>query len=671
MTLKTIDLDIVFCVFNIVIQKEKENSRFLTKRRIFLSLVFFVFAFGLFNFTNFSRSNKFLVNVWNFKLASAADAQQTVKLEDTFTPDQKKLNDRLNPGSPAQPVLDNLIKEGLNRVGAEIGDMLLWAFNAILTAIFKLTVAIVYIAAKLFDWSVDAKIFGLVMGLDAIKVGWAMVRDFLNMFFILVLLFSAFCTILQIEKYNIKKILLNLIIMALLVNFSFPIARFIIDAANIPMYYFFKATAASMGGSSVSDVILKNSGVGGGLENLMFPKSQGGIDLQNGSWALTLNLIAAIIFTFIFGMTLLIIAALLLIRIVVLALLIIFAPVGFAASILPGTKLASFAGEWWDALFKQAFFGPIMAFVLYIAIFMMGQMADITKSLSNSANSERGDILSSVIATGLSLSFPIIILWVGIMMAQKGAVGASAVSKKVTGWGKWAGNLPWRGTKALAGATGIPGGIKQRYGEIKDRFKSGRESREARIAAGLGSKSAEERDMKKRADEYKKSKSVAEMSALAKKGDAAAAYALADTKDIDQASYDEFMKTNKNEKIRKAVNSKVKQNRNDLVSINKANNLSAKDISDVKGSAPARAGWTDDQVKDFVATQEMGKLTAEKWADQDWVEIEKRPAGPDKTRIMNAAISAFGSMTPESKIELRKRISPANVQALTDMGVTI
>lgn len=432
----------MFCDLNIVNRKTKKNLKVFTKRRIILSLVFLVFAFGLFNFVSFSGSNKFSINVGGIGLVSAQSANtggQKITIEDSLSADGRALLHRDDPGSPAQPAYKGLIEKGLSGVGAEIGDMLLWAFNAVLTAVFKLTVAIVYIAAKLFDWSVDAKIFGLVMRLDAIKMGWTIVRDFLNMFFILVLLFSAFCTILQIDKYNIKKILLNLVIMALLVNFSFPIARFIIDAANIPMYYFFNAIARSMGGNSISDVILRNSGVGNGLEDLMFPLAQGGIDIKNGGWMLTLNLIAAIIFTFIFGMTLLIIAALLLIRIVVLALLIIFAPIGFAASILPGTKLASFAGEWWDALFKQAFFGPIMAFVLYIAIFMMGQMADITKSLSGSANGVRGDILSSVISTGLALSFPIIILWVGIMMAQKGAIGASAVSKKVTGWGKWAG----------------------------------------------------------------------------------------------------------------------------------------------------------------------------------------------------------------------------------------
>ncbi len=49
--------------------------------------------------------------------------------------------------------------------------------------------------------------------------GWTVVRDVCNLFFLLVLLFIALCTILKIEKYHAKKTLLMLIIMGLLINF--------------------------------------------------------------------------------------------------------------------------------------------------------------------------------------------------------------------------------------------------------------------------------------------------------------------------------------------------------------------------------------------------------------------------------------------------------------------
>ncbi|MDP1619484.1 MAG: hypothetical protein Q8M12_00635, partial [bacterium] len=92
------------------------------------------------------------------------------------------------------------------------------------------------IAVILFAWIIDAEKLRAILVHPAIFKSWSLVRDFLNIGFILVLLFSAFSTIFQVDKYSYKKILLWLVIMALLVNFSYPITRFIIDVSNTLMY---------------------------------------------------------------------------------------------------------------------------------------------------------------------------------------------------------------------------------------------------------------------------------------------------------------------------------------------------------------------------------------------------------------------------------------------------
>ena len=53
-----------------------------------------------------------------------------------------------------------------------------------------------------------------------VQLGWVMVRDVANMFFVVVLLIIAFATILGLEQYEWKKGLAKLIIMALFINFS-------------------------------------------------------------------------------------------------------------------------------------------------------------------------------------------------------------------------------------------------------------------------------------------------------------------------------------------------------------------------------------------------------------------------------------------------------------------
>lgn len=328
----------------------------------------------------------------------------------------------------------------------EIGCWLILAFNSLLYAVFQLMGGLLVIAAKLFDWFVDAKNFNTVITMTSVEEGWRMVRDFLNLFFILVLLFSAFCTIFQVEKYNIKKILLTLVIMALLVNFSFPISRFIIDAGNIPMYYFFQNMSGGTG--SISKNIFNNANSNGSGEPTGIMKMVFAADKIEGDSSQTLQLIAAILFLFMFALTLLVIAILFVIRMLVLVILIIFSPVGFVAAIFP--SFSKYSSDWWEQLFKQSFFGTVMAFMLYLSLMIMqSSQKAFVGSLAASASTGGMGIFDTVVVGGVTLAVPIVLLWIGIISAQKiGAVGGSIASvkgaKMVGKWGKKIGQGGWR-----------------------------------------------------------------------------------------------------------------------------------------------------------------------------------------------------------------------------------
>ncbi|HRZ94984.1 MAG TPA: hypothetical protein P5262_00215 [Candidatus Moranbacteria bacterium] len=278
------------------------------------------------------------------------------------------------------------------------------------------------VSSTLFIWILDAKNFTDVMSNPIIYQIWGMVRDTLNISFILVLLFSAFCTVFQVEKFNYKKILLTLIIMALLVNFSFPIARVIIDFSNIIMYYFAKALGFDKSAGSWFAEIAKNSN----LDLILHPPQKIGADLS--------FLIAAVIFSFILAVTLLIIAILFIIRLVALTILVIFSSIAFVGSIVP--FLSSYASKWWDMLFKYAFFGPIMLFMLVVATRMMGAISYTKGSMNAITGQSASD--PGFIAAASFFAIPIVILWIGIGTAQTMSIaGASAVvgrGQKFMGW---------------------------------------------------------------------------------------------------------------------------------------------------------------------------------------------------------------------------------------------
>ncbi len=387
------------------------------KKKFFTLFLFVLFAFLLFNFFSAGHNQ-----------ASAASS-----LEETAAK------------------VDAVGTGFLQTVIGAFANPLFMVFNALLYVVFGLMGILLIIAGVLFDWAINPANFEAVMKMQSIYQAWTIVRDFLNLAFILVLLYSAFCTVLQIEKYHLKKMILILVLMALLVNFSFPVARFVIDTSNVTMYFIIgKAFPWLSETSGLSTSLIQFSAIIftlvpgascsdsswlGKIGCLLSAAWKNAFDAQH----VTVQLLGAIIFMFLLAITLLVIGVLLIIRIVVLAILVIFSPVGFVAPIFPSTK--NFGDMWWSNLFKQAFFGPVMAFMLYIALFMMkeiqekdvGGMANFIKQNLNESNP-----YSNLIVSGVMMTIPIVLLWTGLIAAQKiGAAGASAVIGKASSIAKW------------------------------------------------------------------------------------------------------------------------------------------------------------------------------------------------------------------------------------------
>lgn len=303
----------------------------------------------------------------------------------------------------------------LNATNQTIGNLLEGPLGSVirglLIAVLYLVGLLLQVADTLFGWILNIDNFKRVVDSPTIYVIWKQVRDLLNIAFILVLLYSAFCTILQIEKYSYKKLLLNLVIMALLVNFSFPITRFIIDTSNVLMYTITQTLLGTYASSTLG-VISGNTGIG----QIMHPAEGATITF----------LIAAIIFSFILAITLLAVGILLVIRMIALALLIIFSPLAFVSTILSDT--GGYSTKWWDNLFKYSFFGPIMIFVIYIATQMMGAMS--SSQIDFAAMAQKDTISPQTIGIMAYFAMPIVLLWMGIGMAasMSGAAGSAVMS---------------------------------------------------------------------------------------------------------------------------------------------------------------------------------------------------------------------------------------------------
>ena len=203
-----------------------------------------------------------------------------------------------------------------------------------------------------------AGFFDIVLNLDVtythesfVYIGWQVVRDFTNLFFVIALIIIGIATALRIQGYHARKTLFNLILIALLINFSMVIAGFILDAATIIMNYFLSEIG------DVGDLFANQAQLLWGNE----------IDALIGSLTgkLPAELLFAIIFNLLTATVLFLFALLFLVRYIVIWFLVIVSPFAFFSYILPLTR--ENWHKWWNAFIHWAFLGIPAVFTLYLS----------------------------------------------------------------------------------------------------------------------------------------------------------------------------------------------------------------------------------------------------------------------------------------------------------------
>jgi len=277
----------------------------------------------------------------------------------------------------------------------------------------------------LFVYIVDADTTRAILDAQVIDVTWVLVRDLLNLSFILILLFSAFATIFHIERFHLRSILLRLVIMALLVNFSLPITKAIIDVFNIVMYFFLHSLFPQ-NGTGYEPVEIFGRSIN--IMDVFVPN----FDAKTSSVTYTFF---AVIFSFFYSISMVVIGVLFVIRLVALAILMVLSPIGFVASILPSTQ--GIASRYWNNLFKYAMAGPILVFTLFFSMTFMAYNHDIAFSKDSDIRitipadtAATNAAQTSNIANIAFLAIPVIILWSGIITSS---AMSDAASGMVTG----------------------------------------------------------------------------------------------------------------------------------------------------------------------------------------------------------------------------------------------
>jgi len=377
-------------------------------------------------------------------------------------------------------------------------------FKPLLLGIFTLFGYLTSVAITLFEWVIKPENYSGttgVMNLSAVYEMWKFIRDFFNLFFILVLLYTAFTLVFQISK-DFKKTLLSIVLAALFINFSYPVSRALIDMTNVPMYFFANIMAGSSGEPADSvNSVFESALSASKIKNILIPGSGNGGSVKTDEIGYE-RFFVAIIFIFLFGITLLVLSVMFVIRLVALVILIIFSPVGFVASIIPG--LGEYSNMWWKNFWKYAFFGPAAMLMLLVAVRFMSALGDertgIFKTLKVTTTENLGANTSPTWFASMAVfAVPIIMLWMAMSLAQTMSLaGASSVVGQGQTFSRWLGrktynNALTRGSYNNPVTRGTAKGIKE--GAENNRFlkfvtpkywKDVSQQKEERIAARIG-----------------------------------------------------------------------------------------------------------------------------------------------------------------------------------------
>ena len=347
----------------------------------------------------------------------------------------------------------------------DIGNVALSAVKGFAAAtgyiILTGTSAVLGLAGHFFDAAIKYAITDPGIGMNTIiKDGWVLSRDVANLFFIFILLYISIATILQLSGYGIKDLLVKVVIIALLVNFSLVITNFIVDASNVLAVEFYNKLD-SITDSDGSPVGLSAAVVSGINPQTLFKASPLFGKKMNDGTTEKLDkegtLMQIIIITFM-GSALLLVAAFVLfaagimfvIRTVVLWILMILAPLAFVAMALPITK--KYASDWWSKLFSQAFFAPAYMFLFYFTVKIITQGSLINQAITDNYSLGSGLADPDPANVKLILNFVlIIVLMLATLTIAKTLGGASAA----TGM-KWA-------NSAKKWGQGYAGKVSKRY----------------------------------------------------------------------------------------------------------------------------------------------------------------------------------------------------------------
>ena len=345
---------------------------------------------------------------------------------------------------------------------ASLMKAVLWIPGAASIGVMKIASLLTYLSGIILNYIIQLTVVNMKGTLfasgGAIDEAWKVIRDVANMGFIFVLLYAAIKTIVG-QGGETQKLIKNIVIVAILINFSLFFTKVAIDVSNVVAMTFYDAIAPG----SLNSTEWGETGIANSLmDSLNLQSIWRGGALGEGDKLLVIGVMGTIL-CLIAAFVFFAIALMFIIRFVVLIFVLILSPLAFISMILPGDQANKVSKQWSEALLGQAVFAPAYFLLTWIVIKISRKLiptdgGDILGALQNTAAA--GTTTSNPDSIGILVNFFIVIamLIFSLVTAKEISSKSGAMVGKATSWATGAaggmafGGLGWAGRTSFGRA---------------------------------------------------------------------------------------------------------------------------------------------------------------------------------------------------------------------------
>ncbi|MCX6795867.1 MAG: hypothetical protein NT165_04065 [Candidatus Falkowbacteria bacterium] len=300
-------------------------------------------------------------------------------------------------------------------IGTAIATFIGWIIYGIVWALGQLLVLMMSVLVWIAQW----KDF---ITAPAVTLGWKIVRDICNMFFVVIMLVIAFATVLRIENYSYQKLLPKLIVMAILINFSKMICGVIIDVSQVVMLTFVNSFKDVAGGN-LTNIL--------GLDKLFSMGADAADGNDVSGWSILGAYVLALIYVIIALIVVIVMVVMLAIRIVMIWIYVVLSPAAYLLGAFPAGQ--KYASQWWSEFTSNIIIGPVLAFFIWLSFAALGAaqpQQDLASGSALGTGTGGNEALTEAGSPDHMLQFVISIAMLvgGLQIAQKigGAAGGVA-----------------------------------------------------------------------------------------------------------------------------------------------------------------------------------------------------------------------------------------------------